>query len=318
MIFSPDTAVADDLLPVEEPETETEPEVTEDPKPEDKPAPALGADAKALIDAINAQRDEREARAKAEADNVGFRARAEAAEAKIVAQEKSSKNRMLDPAGWLKRTGMSDKDLALTAEAIMFTLMPEKADPAFRIKLMEAKALRDEEAAEAEKLEAPKRESARQEEARKVAEADITKRYTAAMKAGVTTFKPGTYPASQAWYGQDHDSYAGELFSTARAMAEAAERAGTGRPDLSADGVAKALEAKLAARFAKFQGTASKPAVAKSQVKTMAQVESEVQEAEDEGMKVIVTSPELKTKPGKPLTEREIIARATKAAFGRT
>lgn len=301
MIHSPNTVIAEDLPAASQEETA-------------KPEPQPTTDAKALLEAINAQRDDRDAKAKAESERESYRARAEAAEAKLTEHDKAKNIRLLDPAGYLKRLGYTDKELALTAEAIAFHLVPEKMAPDHRAKLVEAQMLRDREEREAQDKarevaakEAPAKESAAREQ-------EITKAFTAAMKTAAKDFKPGAYPASQAWFADDHDLYSRELFSTARAMAEAASRAGTGRPDLSAEGVAKELEksyAERAKRWASFSG----PATTETAVSQRAvpQADSKIADAGDSSRE---TAPK-EAPRGKKLTEREVIDRAVAAAFGR-
>src|SRR5687768_13969712 len=114
MLFSPGTVVANDL-PQQEASTTVTPPAPE-PNTTVKPEPAAPLDAKALMEAINADRLAREKNAKEAQERDTFKRRAEEAEAQLAALEKAKKNRILDPAGYLRKLGYTDKDLALTSE----------------------------------------------------------------------------------------------------------------------------------------------------------------------------------------------------------
>lgn len=306
MLFSPGTVVASDMAPNEPaPATPAETQVQPapaTPAPDTKTQVPAPVDAAALLAAINQDRDRREAGVRAEHEAATYKTRAEAAEAKLAAQDKAKQNRMLDPAGFLRKMGYTDKELALTAEGIMFTLVPDKAPGDHRAKLVEAQMLRDREAAEEDKKAAAA-------EASQTQVRDMEQRYNAFLLNGVENLKPGAFPASQAWFDKDHKGYARELLAVAQGIAEEANKAGV-KVDLSAAALAPVLEkqyADRAKRWASFSGTkAPEPTQLAAVDKTQVQAtETPAKQAES-------TPPAGKRK----LTDKELIDRATAAAFG--
>lgn len=319
MIFSPNTVVANDLLPSAEetqfafsPGTQVQPETTETPaipasevKPTSTPATQT-FDAAALLAAINQDREAREKAQQAVQERETYKTRAEKAEAALADFEKAKKNKLIDPAGFLRKVGYTDKELALTAEGIMFSLVPEKAPPDHVRKLVEAQRARDMEAQEERERERDLKTEAAQEAAQAAQVKQVEDNYKAVLAHGAQTLPPGTYPASQAWFGSDHEAYAGELFSLARKMSDEATAAGT-RADLNPASVARKLEESYATRFARFSPKAAAPQLATTTTKVQTQVQSPATQAE--------TPKTPQTNHG--LTEAEIIRRATVAAFGR-
>ncbi len=250
MIYSPGTAIADDLdastaptAPVTNPET---PAV----KPATPPEPS--PQAKELLAVINADREARELAAKHAAEAQGYKAKYEEAQAKLSEYDKAKGNALLDSAGYMRKQGYSDKEIATFAENLMYALVPDRAPPDHRAKVVEAQMLRDRKEAEEREARRPAEEAARLAKEQAEYGQKIEAQYTAQLKQAVPGFQPGAYAASQAWFGTDHDKYAESLFTTAREMAEAAQRAGT-RSDLTPQNVAKELEARMLERFARFQ-----------------------------------------------------------------
>lgn len=301
MLFSPGTVIAGDL-PKQEAATDPAPAATPDPGPATTTSPATPApvDAAALLAAINQDRDRREAGIRAEQEAATFKTRAEAAEAKLAEFEKAKRNRLLDPASFFKKMGYTDKEMALTAEGLMFSLIPDKAPPDHRAKLVEAQMLRDREAQEEEKKAAEAAAQAKQTQDQAEYSKQMETKYHNFLTEGVAGFKPGDFPASQAWFDKDHAGYARELLETARTLAENAAKAGT-KIDLSATAIAPHLEAKYAERakrFLTFSGTkATEP---QTQVQSTPAVQAETKPASQ----------------SRKLTEKELINRATAAAFG--
>lgn len=306
MLFSPGTVVANDL-PAPADKTPA-PEITKTPEPAN-PGSSPPLDTKALMDAINADREARDARAKTDADAASFKQKYEEAQAKLADIEKGKRNRTLDPAGYLRKLGYTDKELALTAEGIMFSLMPEKAPVGHLANLVKAQREQDEEARldreKAQATEATRREA----EAKTATERDIEARYRFSLKGQVAAMPAGTAPAAQAWYADDHDGFTQELFETAQKLAEEAVKAGK-VIDVSALAIAQHLEkTKYAPRLARWGALSPK-----SPTTTQPQSQSSTEKTEP-------SKPEEKTNlvkggPNHRLTEKEIIDRATKAAFG--
>lgn len=308
MLFSPGTVVANDLAPQEPAKPAP---ATPTPTPPDTTSVSPGSvsaaplDAKALLAAINADREDREKRAKSDQETTTYKKRAEEAELKLADIEKAKRNRLLDPAGFLKKFGYTDRDLALTAEGIMFSLMPDKAPPSHVANLV--KAQREQDLADQEDREkAREAETQRQRaESASVQEREIEARYRLSLKNEVAALKPGTFPASEAWYADDHDGFAQELFDTARNLAEEAVKAGK-TIDVSASAIAQHIEKKYAERAKRLAAL-----IPQSQMTT--------QPPKTQAKPVEPSLPEEKKEPVQPnhrLTEKEIIERATKAAFG--
>lgn len=308
MLFSPGTVVANDLpAQAETPKTPETTKVTEPTNPGS--APAL--DAKALMEAINADRVSREARAKTEADAASYKQKFEEASAKLAEIEKGKRNRTLDPAGYLRKLGYTDKELALTSEGIMFSLMPDKAPVGHLANLVKAQREQDEEdrlsREKAQAVEAQRREA----EAHTAREQEIEARYRQSLKGQVAALPAGTAPGAQAWFADDHDGFAQELFDTARTLAEEAVKAGK-TIDVSAAAIAQHLEkTKYGPRLARFTALASK-----APTPTQPQPQSATSTVKPEPSQLEDATKVVKTGANHRLTEKEIIDRATKAAFG--
>lgn len=261
-------------------------------------------DVKALMDAINADREQREKRAQAETDNNTFKSKYEEVASKLAEIERAKKNRLLDPAGYLRKLGYSDRDLALTSEGIMFSLMPDKAPPAHVANLI--KAQREQDMADQEEREKQREVEAhkRATDAHVTSEKEIEARYLGSLTSQVTAMKPGTFPASQEWYAGDHTGYAQELFDTARNLAEAAMKTGQ-TVDVSAAAIAQHVEKKYAERgqrLARIFGATPSPTTTQKQPQVSVPATAEPAEIKPSG--------------NHGLSEKEIIERATKAAFG--
>jgi type II secretory pathway pseudopilin PulG len=288
-----------------------------DPTPEVTPAPPAPADggqklappapqdpkAASLYDAIKAEREAKEARAKTESERESLRKRAEEAEAKVADILKAKDQMFMDAPGYLKSLGYTDQDIALHGESIMYHLMPDKAPEGLRGRLVEAQVRRDKarQAEEAKNQARQAEEQAAQQRAE--AQAKMEALYADQLAEVVKAAKPGTFPDSEAWFGDDHESYTKSLFNTARNLAEAADRAGA-QADLSPATVAKALELALAERFKRVRGVSAQQAPAKPATPVADPVKL----------------PEFQTEipdKTKRLTDAERLARATAAAFKR-
>lgn len=311
MLFSPSTIVANDLPP---PEVATP--TPEAPKPTDtsstvKPEGTPALDTKALLEAINADREAREKNAREAQERDSYKKRAEDAEARLEGLEKAKKNRLLDPVGYLKRHGYTDKDLALTAEGIMFTLMPDKAPAGWVQRMVQAQREQDQlDAEEREKTKAVEAEK-KASEAKSAEEKEIESRYRLSLEREVASLKPGTFKASQAWFADDHKGYAAELFATATQLAETAMKEGRLIDNVSL-AAAQELEKKYEERAKRLASVYTQaPAPQKPTTQPSHSLNSTVNTSQQEE-KVLQSPPS----QGK-LSDKEIIERATKAAFGR-
>lgn len=315
MLYSPSSVVANDLpaadpvTPTQAPTPETKTEPTPNPGTGTNQTPTL--DAKALLAAINADREHREKASRDASERETYKAQLEAAQAKLNEIEKAKKNRLLDPAGFLRKLGYTDRDLALTSEGIMFTLMPDKAPPGWVANLVKAQREQDQE-------DAAEKDKQREVEAQKHAaetstaqEKEIEARYQRSLESEVAAFAPGTFKASQAWYAEDHKAYAQELYDTARALAEQAVKAGQ-VIDVSGRAIASHVEKKYADRASRLvaaYGTSTPAAKPQSTQPPQPAPKQAPSQLEESSATVYARS-----KPG--MTDKELIEKATKAAFG--
>lgn len=235
-------AVKTDELPAETPAEE---------KPAEKPAEAPKEEQPKLAELIRARREERMAREKAEqarADEAKQLAEAKAELAKLRTADIES-----DPIGFAKARGWNKETQLLVGQALLYDLVPDKAPEGFRLKMFEQKQARK---------EAQEREE--RERATKQAEIEannkMVQEYAAGLARAADSFDAGTYPESEAWFADDHDTYAKSLLATANNMAAAAAAQGK-VADLSPAAVAAVLETEIAARMRRRdQSRAARPA----------------------------------------------------------
>lgn len=164
-----------------------------------------------------------------------YRERAEQAERALAAISKV--DIVSDPVGWAQAMKLSDDEIAAVGEQLLYSLAPEKADPAARVRMLEARQarrdkLREQEAKEREAKEAQRRAM------------EVQEQYIAALETGVLNMEEGTYPESEWWFGEDHDKYLGALWTKANYLADEATKKGL-VVDLSFPAVAAAIEKDL-------------------------------------------------------------------------
>lgn len=154
-----------------------------------------------------------------------------------------------DAVGWAKALKLTDDEIAAVGEQLLYSLAPEKADPAARVRMMEAKQarrdrLREQEAKEREAKEAQRRSM------------EVQEQYIAALETGVLNLEAGTYPESEWWFGEDHDKYLGALWAKANYLADEATKKGL-VVDLSFPAVARAIEKDLQDRLTRRKDKSS-------------------------------------------------------------
>lgn len=258
-----------------------------------------------LFDAIRAERDAKEARAKADAESASAAKERDDYKAKLATITRAKDDILLDTVKYLTELGLDQRGMALVAESVMYHMVPDKAPPDHRARIVEAQMQRDRKLSEEREANRGKEDEARR--AREAAE--YGKRMEADYAAQLAEAAKGfgtTCPDSTAWFGSDHDSYGKSLMITARNMAEAAQRAGT-RADLSPASVAKVLEADLTERFKRVRGAGA--AVAPTQAVTP---QAKVEPAQ---VQVPLTPSNQSTLSAQALTEKQRLARALEAAF---
>lgn len=203
------------------------------PPVEPKPAP--------LKDAIEQMRLKREKQAQEQSRAAQLERELQAARQE--AQQLKTKSSFEDdPVGYAQARGWTKEQQLMFGQALLYDLAPDKADPNFRVKMFEDKQKRqkaaDEQAAQ-EQQKAQEAAAARQE---------IT-RFAQVLEAGVATFEAGSYPESEAEYGDNVEGYLQAMFRTAVKMADEATKAQL-IADLSPQAIAAKLEADTAALVA--------------------------------------------------------------------
>jgi uncharacterized protein YukE len=273
------------------------------PAPAEAPAPAPEpAKEPPLSEVIRQARVERQQRAVKDRENADLRTKLQEATERLSRLDKA--DMVADPIGFAQAHGISEQEMALIGQAYLYHLVPDKAPPDLRYKLLEAKTARTERQREAERAEAAKKAAAD-------AEAQSIQQYAGVLGASVQVWEGSgqhPFPASQAWFGGSQNEYAESLMHTARNLAEAARVAGE-VADLSPKAVAEALERELAPRVTRIRGTGSR--LSQTSEKAPAQPAAG-------GKQPAVLS--TRGQGGQPVpeatTEEERIRRATEAAFG--
>lgn len=193
-----------------------------------------------LAEVLRARR-EAAAKAQAEAQKRSSVEQELAATREEIARLRSSANFEDDPVGFAKARKWTPEQQLLYGQSLLYDLAPDKADPDFRMKMFEDRARRKEaeEAKAREEAEKTSREQAVQQQ---------VQQFYHDTAAAVRSFEAGSFPESEAWFGEDVDSYMQSLMATARNVSLAAQRAGR-VADLSPAALAAVLEAETARRL---------------------------------------------------------------------
>lgn len=226
-------------------EGEIEQPVKEEPKVEDKKE-----ELSPLALKIKADREARAARQQAKtpvADDNEWKVRAEKAETQLASLSKLDV--VQDAKAWADAMGMTPEEVAFVGEQLLYSLAPHKADAEVRVRMMEAKQARR---ARLEETSAKQRALAQQQ----AQVQEMHNNYVAALEHSVANLRAGTYPESETWYGDDHESYVGALYTKANRMAEEARQAGQ-MADLTFSAVARKLEEDFVSRLSRRKTAAS-------------------------------------------------------------
>lgn len=253
-----------------------------------------------LAETIRVAREEREGRARAEAAHTDVKSQLQKAQDALEAERQAAR----DPIAWARARKMSKEQQAEFGQALLYDLVPDKAPPDFRVKLLESKIARD--AKEREEAEGKRQEAVRTEQA-----ARQLNNYQAAVKQAASSFASGSHPESEAWFGTDKEAWSLSLLNTAKNLASAGNAAGQ-QVDLSPATVARVLEADIAARQArrdKARGAASN--TGKEGDKTPDGTEQRSENGTPTSTKGLSTG----GPRGAALTDKERIERAIAAAF---
>jgi hypothetical protein len=237
-----------------------------------------------------------------EREATDLRGQLEAAQAQIAKMGKM--DLVGDPVGFAQAHGLTEAEMALVGQAYLYHLVPDKAPPDLRYKMLEAKTARERKADEARRGE----EVAKQAEYQSSAQ---VQQYTGILGVAVQTWEASgahPFPSSRAWFGGNHEEYSESLVHTARNIAEVAQERGE-VADLSPKAVADQLERDIAARAARFRTPAAVP--------TQQSVKVEPTPAPGGKQPAVLST---KGQGGSPLpkaeTEEERIKRAIEVAFG--
>lgn len=202
-----------------------------------------------LADLIRKQREERQARQAHQKEASDLKARVAELEGQLA---KSAKADLLsDPIGFAQAHGLSEKEMALIGQAYLYHLVPDKAPPDLRVKLLEAKMARE------KKLDEDKRTAEQRANDEAMQRAQV-QQYTSAIRQSIPSFGD-SFPHSTAWFGANHEEYTQSLVHTARNLAEWAQE-NNRVADLSPKAVAAVLEQDLASRFKRLKPPAQQQA----------------------------------------------------------
>lgn len=146
-----------------------------------------------------------------------------------------------DPVAYARARGWDKEKQLLMGQTLLYDLAPEKAPPDLRFRLFEsAQARKEREAQEAREREA---QEAQAQQAQAQYEGFVT-----AVDQAAGSFEAGSFPESESWFGEDHDTYVRSLVATAINMANVAQRENR-VADLSPASIAKTLEAEVARKM---------------------------------------------------------------------
>lgn len=282
--------------------------VLDAPPPEGKPgeaappaqgsAPKIPEPEQGLAAKIRADREARAREAQEKTEAKTWRERAEAAEAKLSKHAKSDV--VSDTVGWAEAMGLEPEEIAAVGQNLLYSLRPDKADAEVRIRLMEAKQVRERKLSETKAAEAQKAAERAQVET-------VHNSYIEALASSVEALPQGgtTFPNSEAWFSENREAYVQSLYATANNLADYARARGQ-QADLSFAFVARVLEDDLSSRFSKLPSRGAAP------------VEAKPAEGAGKQPEVIVTNKDLGGgSPPRPpaTTEDERIKRAMEVAF---
>lgn len=247
-------AVTIDEAPVIAPPSDPQPEQKPDPAqaPTTEKAPEQKAEVESEIAAaLREMREERAARDQVKQEAQTWKGRYEALQEEFEAF-KSAPRFEDDPLEYIHLRKLSPEQVTEIVQLLAYDLNPAAAPQDFRFKIFESKQARK----EREQREAQQRAQAEQAQAQ---QQQVFQQFVRGLDSAVQTFSAESYPANEAWYGEDRTSYVHDLFNLANELAEQA-RAQGGVADVSAEALAAKLEQKNAAKLAAIEARRSKRA----------------------------------------------------------
>ncbi len=297
--FAPAPIVADEQPSEETPNEETP---AEEPAKEQE-QPKVEEPKGGLADLIRAQREARAAKEQEAKQREAAQSEAEGLKTELEKLKRSLAEFEADPVAYAKAAKWSPEKQAYLAQMLLYDLAPDKATPLIRQRLFESKqALR-------EKEKAAREEQERAERAKAEDQAQYNS-YVSMVQQAVDSFESGSYPESEAWFGEDRATYEQSLLVTARNLAVSGKRTGQA-VDLSPANLAKVLEADIAKRMGARDARRGVRQPAGGQGQQKVQVTGGKQPV-DESTKGLsqAGAPRAKAK-----TDQERVARAVEAAF---
>ncbi len=205
-----------------------------------------------LAEVIRERRAAREAASRESTRAQTLEARVKELQEQLEAARSATSEFEDDPVGYAKSKKWTPEQQLLYGKSLMFDLVPEKADPDFRIKMFEDRQRREEKRRE---TEAKDREKSREVEQRN----QYINHFYAETQSAVKGFQAGSFPESEAWFGEDVDAYMQSIMATAANLSSSANQEGR-VADLSPATLAAALEAEVARRMTvRDQRRAAKP-----------------------------------------------------------
>lgn len=203
-----------------------------------------------LAELIRHTREARAAREAKEAEAGDWKSKYEDAAARLAKLDKA--DMVNDPLGFAEAHGLTPDEMALVGETYLYNLIPDRAPADFRIRLLQVQQARKDRQAE-------ERSKASESDAQRREAHQMVTSYVDALGSEVGQLTPEAFPDSQAWFGEDRDTYVQSLFHTANNLAEAASAVGK-QADLSFKAVADALEADINARMERRSKRGAAPA----------------------------------------------------------
>jgi len=241
------------------PATTDEPATPPQEAPPAAPAPVESKPRVSLADEIRKAREDREGTQRLQKEHATTADELAKARARIAELEATDPEK--DILGWVKARKIDKDRQSLLGQALLYDLVPEKAPPDFRVKLLEAKIQRETAEREA------KREQAQREELAAQAKAQLD-HYHHSLAEAVRAAPPGSFPESDAWFGDDEKTRFESLAATANNIARVATSQGRAA-DLTPANIARVLEADIAKRLQSY--SERRAAVPKAQAVTHAQ-----------------------------------------------
>lgn len=206
-----------------------------------------------LAELISQDRADRAAKAKEQSEVSRLAASLKAAEEKLSKYQSEMDDLVLDPSGFATRRGLNDAQRAMVGQALLYDLVPDKAPPDHRAKMLEAQLKRRDQLSAAKEKEQSERAAAQAAEAEQKAKAAQVSQYADGLGAAADTWDKETahpFPISRTWFSEEPENYKLSLLHTAVNMADAAQAKGE-VADLSPKNVAKVFEEHMAAKVSR-------------------------------------------------------------------